>query len=200
MKTIEAFNQAIFLLINATPDSPHWLVVANVLVADYAIWAIPAMLAGMWLTGDDGQREIAVRATMVGIAALGINQLIGLGWYHPRPFAIGLGHTFLPHAPDSSFPSDHATLLSAISITLLYDGRRLLGGCALLVDIAVAWARIYVGVHFPLDMVGAGFVAWAAYVLTVPIWRFGGAPATRALIATYRKMLVWPISRGWFKS
>jgi undecaprenyl-diphosphatase len=40
-----------------------------------------------------------------------INQVIILLWQHPRPFVIGLGHTYLAHAADSSFPSDHLTLL-----------------------------------------------------------------------------------------
>jgi undecaprenyl-diphosphatase len=199
MKTIETFNQAIFLLLNATPDSPHWLVAAGILLADYAIWIAPALLVYLWLTGARNQREVAVRAAFTAMVALGINQLIGMAWYHPRPFAMGLGHTFLIHAPDSSFPSDHATLLSAISITLLYDGRRLLGGCALLVDIAVAWARVYVGVHFPLDMVGAGIVAWASCLLAAPIWRFAGAAATQACVALYRKVLAGPIARGWLR-
>jgi undecaprenyl-diphosphatase len=199
MNGIEAFNQAIFLLINATPQSPHWLIAANVLVADYAIWLVPAMLVCMWLTGDGGRREIAVRAVFAGIAALAVNQLIGLAWYHPRPFAMGLGHTFLAHAPDSSFPSDHATLLSAISLALFCNGKRQLAGLALAVDIAVAWARVYVGVHFPLDMIGAGIVAGAAYVLTAPVWRFGGLAATQVLIALYRKALAWPIAQGWIR-
>jgi hypothetical protein len=38
MEALEAFNQAIFLVLNATPATPHWLIVTGVLIADYAIW------------------------------------------------------------------------------------------------------------------------------------------------------------------
>ncbi|TAM55914.1 MAG: undecaprenyl-diphosphatase [Paraburkholderia sp.] len=199
METIEAFNQAIFLHINAPQATSHWLIVASVLIANYAIWAVPIMLVCMWLIGGDNRREIAVHATFVGFVALGINQLIGMAWYHPRPFAIGLGHTFLAHAPDSSFPSDHATLLSATSFSLFFNGKRLLGTLALVVDVVVAWARVFVGVHFPFDMAGAAVIAWTTYVLSAPLWRAWGPASVRSLVALYRKVLARPIGRGWLR-
>lgn len=108
METLEALNQTIFLVLNATPATPHWLIGMGVIIANYAIWAAPVILVCLWLAGGDERREMALRACFVGFLALGINQLIGMVWYHPRPFAIGIGHAFLAHAPDSSFPSDHA--------------------------------------------------------------------------------------------
>lgn len=199
IQTIEALNQAIFLRINATPATPSWLIELGLLVANYAIWIVPATLACLWLVADDEGREGAVRACVVGFAALGVNQLIGMAWYHPRPFAIGLGHTFLAHAPDSSFPSDHVTLLSAMSFTFLYCGMRRLGAAMLAVDIAVAWSRIFVGVHFPFDMAGAAIVAWATYFLSTAIWRARGSAFTRMCVAVYRKTFAWPIAQGWLR-
>ena len=199
MEAVETLNRSAFLALNATPATPHWLVFAGVLVADYAILLIPAMLVALWLTGSDERRALAIRACFTGLLALGINQLIGMMWYHPRPFAAGTGHTFLAHTPDSSFPSDHITLLSAISFTLLSGGKRKTGLFILAVDIAVAWARVFVGVHWPLDMIGAAIVAWLACMVGTPFWRFGGMAVTRALIALYRKVLALPISLRWLR-
>ncbi|MBS2132149.1 hypothetical protein KEX41_28600 (plasmid) [Burkholderia thailandensis] len=85
METIEAFNQAIFLQINAAPATPHWLIVASVFIANYAIWVVPIMLVCTWLMGGNNRREIAVRASFFGFVALGVNQLIGMTWYaHTR--------------------------------------------------------------------------------------------------------------------
>ena len=200
MQAIEAINRAVFLALNATPETPHWLIAAGIFIANDAIFLAPAALACLWLAGGDLRRELAVRACFVGFLALGINQLIGMTWYHPRPFAIGLGHTFLAHASDSSFPSDHVTLLSAISFTFFYGGKRQLGLLALAVDLAVAWARVFVGVHFPLDMLGAAAVAWLACVLGKPFWLIGGPFVTRALITLYRKLLALPIEWGWLRA
>jgi undecaprenyl-diphosphatase len=200
MQAIEALNQTLFLALNATPATPHPLIEAGVLIADYAIWLVPLALVGLWLAGGDERRAIAVRACFVGFLALAINQTIGLAWYHPRPFAIGVGHAFLAHAPDSSFPSDHATLLSAMACTLLYGAERRLGWLMLIVDVAVAWARVFVGVHFPFDMVGAAIIAWVTYILGSPFWKAWGMAATGALVKAYRRILALPIARGWLRS
>lgn len=196
MQAIEAINRTIFLQIDATPGTPRWLIHAGLLIADYAIWLVPAALVGMWLAGGGERRAIAIHATLVGLVALAANQLIGMAWYHPRPFVIGLGHTFLPHAPDSSFPSDHVTLLSAMSFTFLYSGKRILGLSILAVGVAVAWARVFVGVHFPFDVVGAAAVAWLIYMLSTPLWRWWGPTVTRICVACYRRLLARPIGRG----
>jgi undecaprenyl-diphosphatase len=199
MDTLEAFNQAFFLMINGTTATPAWQVATALLIADYLIWLIPLLLVGMWLSGDEGQRNLAIRACLVAMLGVGANQLIGLVWQHPRPFMIGLGHTFLPHAPDSSFPSDHGTVFAGVALTLLFGGLRWLGGLTLLTGAAVAWARVFLGVHFPLDMVGAVAVACVAYALIAPLWRLAGTPVTRSAIELYRKLLAKPIARGWLR-
>lgn len=117
MNTLEAFNQALFLLINGTTATPGLEFSVASLIADYVIYVVPLLLAGMWLWGSEAQRGLAIRACLVAVLGVGANQLIGLEWQHPRPFMIGLGHTFLPHAPDSSFPSDHATVFAGIALT-----------------------------------------------------------------------------------
>jgi undecaprenyl-diphosphatase len=197
MNTLEAFNQALFLAINATPSTPALQIDIARFIADYVILLVPLSLIAMWLSGAERQRETALRACCVALLALGINQLIGLVWPHPRPFVMGIGHTFIEHAPDSSFPSDHGTIFACIALTLLLDGARRYGIVILLSGLAVAWARVFVGVHFPLDMVGAVAVAVVAFLLIAPLWRLLGASVTRSLVALYRKLLAWPIGRGW---
>lgn len=197
MNTLEALNRALFLMIDATPSTPAWQIHVARFIADYVIYLVPLSLIAMWLSGDDRRRETALRACCVALLALGINQLIGLVWQHPRPFVMGIGHTFLDHAPDSSFPSDHGTIFACLALTLLLDGRRRYGVVMLLAGLAVAWARVFVGVHFPLDMAGGVVVAAVAFLLIAPLWRLLGASVTRGLIMVYRKVLAWPIERGW---
>ncbi|MEW9581903.1 phosphatase PAP2 family protein [Paraburkholderia sp. DGU8] len=197
MTTLEAFNQALFLKLNATPSTPAPLIGLARFIADYAIYLVPLALVAMWLSGDPRRRESALRACCVASLALGINQLIALVWPHPRPFMLGIGHTLLHHAPDSSFPSDHATIFASIALSFLVDGVRRYGVAMLLSGVGVAWARVFVGVHFPFDMAGAVAVAYVAFLLIAPLWRWFGESTTRALIAVYRKLLAWPIARGW---
>ncbi|MDR5857773.1 phosphatase PAP2 family protein [Caballeronia sp. LZ062] len=197
MNPLEAFNRALFLSINATPATPIGQIDIALFVANDFIYLIPALLALSWLFGSSLQRAAAVRACCVTFLALGLAQLIGLVWTHPRPFMIGLGHTFMEHAPDSSFPSDHATVFASVVLTFLFMGLRRCGALIALAGLAVAWSRVRIGVHFPLDMAGALAFACVGHVLVKPLWNRAGDSLMRMLNALYRRLLAWPISRGW---
>jgi undecaprenyl-diphosphatase len=153
----------------------------------------------MWFSGAEEQRSLAIRACFVAVLGVAVSQFIGLVCPHPRPFMIGLGHTFLQHAPDPSFPSDHATVFAGIALTLLCGGMQQLGSLTLLTGVAVAWARVFLGVHFPLDMIGAVAVVCVAYALAAPLWRLAGAWVTRFAIVLYRKLFSRPIGVGWLR-
>ncbi|MHB1176432.1 MAG: undecaprenyl-diphosphatase [Sulfuriferula sp.] len=165
---LEHFNTQLFLLLNA-PAGLHgillWTVTA---IAEWLIWLVPAGLTVLWLSGKLEDQRAAVKALVAGLIALGVNQLIAMLWFHPRPFMAGIGHTYLPHVADSSFPSDHVTLLLTVGLALWASDSiwaRRLAGVLLAISPLVAWARIYLGVHFPLDMVGAFGVATGVLML-----------------------------------
>ena len=97
---------------------------------------------------------------MAALIGLALAQVITAIWYHPRPFEIGLGRQLLDHAPEASLPSDHATLLFSLALPLLFCATaRRWGAVFLALGVVTAWSRIYLGVHFPLDMIGAFAVA-----------------------------------------
>ena len=165
---MEDLNHALFLWLNA-PEHPNTqLLAVATFFAEYAIWVVPALIGIGWLRGSEYTRKVLLEATASGLAGLLINLIIGLIWQHPRPFIIGLGHTFIPHAADSSFPSDHLTLMWAVAFSFLMRRRPRMAGMTLAVlGLPVALARFYLGVHFPLDMLGAALVAalsaWLAF-------------------------------------
>jgi undecaprenyl-diphosphatase len=140
---------------------------------------------------------------LTAIVALTMSKLIGLAWFHPRPFMMEIGQNFLAHAPDSSFPSDHGTSMFSVALALMLSQLREVRrfGMALLVlGGIVAWARVFLGVHWPLDMVAAFIVSAMAAILVDT--RLGEALA--ATLATlmqniYRRVLAAPISRGWLR-
>lgn len=90
---------------------------------------------------------------------------------------VGLGTTLVAHAIENSFPSDHATFLWSLGLGLIATGTaRGWGMLVCLFGLVVAWARIYVGLHFPLDMAGsfvAALIAAAiAWSLCPPVRRW----------------------------
>ncbi len=65
---------------------------------------------------------------------------------------------------------------------------------------AVGVSRVYLGVHFPLDIAGGLALAPLAAAAAVPLWNRAGAPLTDFAQAVYRKLLALPIARGWIRA
>ena len=167
---MEDLNTALFLMINAGPDASPAAVLVATLVASWVIYLAAAGLVVAWVRGRTRLRFALLDATLTALIALGIAQIIARLWYHPRPFELGLGRQLLAHVPETSFPSDHATLLLALAFPLIMTPASRRFGWALLgLAAAVAWARVYLGVHFPFDMAGALLVAGAATLAVRPI-------------------------------
>lgn len=191
-------NNSLFLLINAAPDASIIAVEVARLLADGLIWIVPTGLIVGWLWCSSATRQVLIAATISGVAGLLVNQLIGLFWYHPRPFEAGIGQTLITHIQDSSFPSDHLTLIWSIAFSLLLHKQTRFAGWALAMSgVAVAWARIYLGVHFPLDMAGSALVALAAAAVMLACGHRCVPPLMCILMPVHRRLLAHFIARGW---
>jgi len=201
MNSLEGLNQSLFLLINADPATPIWQIHAAMLAANRLIVLAPVVLAALWLWGGRPQRDLALKA-LAGIAvALFISYLCGALWPHARPFVMGLGHAFFPHAATSSFPSNHTIIIATLAFTLIQDRRWAgWGWLALAAAILVGASRVYLGVHFPLDIMGGLLLAPVAAGLTAAAWRRCGEPVTGVAQSLYRKVLALPIARGWIRA
>ncbi len=199
MNPIEVLNRSLFLQLNAGTATGAGLIGLASFIADALIYLIPLALVATWLWQPQ-RRQLALKACLVCCIALVAGQLLALFWPHPRPFMIGLGHTWIPHAADASFPSDHGIVFASMACSLLLTGELLWGVATAVVGIAVAWSRIFLGVHFPLDMLGALLVSLAAYVLLVPVWARWGSPFMLLAEKIYRRLLAWPITKGWIRA
>ncbi len=200
MHAIQNLNHVLFLLVNAGATTPRWWIDLAVFVANDLVYGVPVLLLGLWLAGGPSRRGAALLAFALAMVALGANQIIGLAWYQPRPFVIGLGHTWASHVPDASFPSDHLTLFTAIGLGLVFGGRKASGLFTITVGLLVGWARIYVGFHFPLDMAGSLLVAAACGACVVPLWRQVGAALTARAETIYRWLFARPIAWGMLRA
>ncbi|HVV92288.1 MAG TPA: phosphatase PAP2 family protein [Hyphomicrobiales bacterium] len=170
-------DQALFLLVNASAHPPHAVVLIATLIAKYLILLVPLHLALVWAAGNQRMRIIATTALAALVLALVANLAIGLVVHNPRPFVVGIGHTFLAHRANSSFPSDHATVFFTYAAVLMVFGKDGLAVLFGVLGLTVAWSRVYLGIHYPLDMVGAAVVG--ALAASATVWamrRFGRAP------------------------
>ncbi|WP_413707584.1 undecaprenyl-diphosphatase [Ralstonia sp. Ralssp110] len=198
---MESLNHTLFLWISAPADASATTVWLAMAFAEYAIWLVPLTLVAGWLWGEPTTRRQALQTGVAAALALSINVGLGLAWYHPRPFAIDLGTNLLPHAPDSSFPSDHLTALWTVAFSLMWNARLRRAGVLLaLLGVPMAWARIYLGVHYPFDMLGAAAVsALSAWLCSGPVAHTLSEPLHRLGLALHGVVLAPCVRRGWVR-
>ncbi|OXI31154.1 undecaprenyl-diphosphatase [Burkholderia sp. AU16741] len=175
-------NLALFSAINAGGASHPGVARLAIFAADWLVYALPAMLLLTWIFGARPARRQAIEAGLGVCVALGLAQVLGHVWFSPRPFMAGVGTQLIPHAPDSSFPSDHMTFAWSMTVGLLLGGTtRVTGFVMAAMAVAIAWGRVYAGVHWPFDMAGGVLVgtvgALAAHLygqrVTAPLERLG---------------------------
>lgn len=97
---------------------------------------------------------LAFLATVILVAFF--DWLINLFWPQERPFVANTVNLLTIHAPDPSFPSLHAAFASALAISVLFH-KKLIGVMLMVVAFFVGMGRIFVGVHWPSDILG-GFL------------------------------------------
>lgn len=197
---MEALNHTLFLWINASNPSETALLLGRILANDL-VFLFPVYLVLDWFRADAAERDALLQASVSTVIAMVLAWIITLVWFQPRPFVVGLGHQYMPHDPSASFPSDHLSYAWAICTGLaLHPVRRKAAGILALIALPIAWARIYMGVHFPLDMVGALLTALAAAGISLPL-RGTLIPALRRGIEPlYRLVFAWPIRQGWARA
>jgi undecaprenyl-diphosphatase len=114
------------------------------------------------------RRNAAVVAIAVPLAAFLSSELLKLIFHHARPL-----HALIPVPHSYSFPSGHATAAAATYITLgllLADrltgatAKRLCLAASVLIALAIAGSRVYLGVHYLSDVV-AGLALGTAWAL-----------------------------------
>ena len=110
-------------------------------------------LVGLWLTWRARNQRAAFLAGISALVALGIGQLIGMAFPRPRPYLSHQVNLLIAPTADTSFPSDHATLGFAVAV-LVWRYNRRAGTALLLLALVLVFARVFVGAHYPSDVLG----------------------------------------------
>jgi undecaprenyl-diphosphatase len=119
-----------------------------------------------WTLRRVERRTGAVTGTLAAGLALLVAKVLSDVVDRTRPFVAHPKHSHLliGHAKDAGFPSDHATAAFALAMGVwLFD--RAIGAVLLVIATAIAFARVYVGVHYPGDVVGGALIGIGAALL-----------------------------------
>jgi undecaprenyl-diphosphatase len=188
----EQWNLTLFDWINvASNHPPSFLLYFAQFSAEILIYLLAVWMIYGWIRKGTNFRVALLVSTLAAVIGLLINQAIGLFWYHPRPFEMGVGHSLMKHVAESSFPSDHAVVFFSIGLSLLaIKHTRQWGIIISLLAILVAWSRVYLGVHFPFDMIGSFVVSLVAIIISLRMAPIIETKIEPALAQLYEKIVV----------
>jgi membrane-associated phospholipid phosphatase len=154
--------------------------------------ALVVVLALIVLLVTRKWRSALTFALTIGVTWLS-SDIVKILVNRPRPLASALRDPFLPTPTDASFPSGHAVFATAIAVTFIFlvrgtGAKTLTWILAILLVLVVCSALVYIGVHYPSDVIGS------------IIWSIGVAPAFLAIWdnwivpRTYRRKKLEPVA------
>jgi undecaprenyl-diphosphatase len=180
----QAFDRAVLLAMRtpgnpAEPWGPRWL---TEVVRDYTALGSVGLLTFMTMAVVgflllQGKPRVTLMVVITVGGGMLLSTLLKRGFARPRPDLVP--HGVLVHT--ASFPSGHAMLAAVVYLTLgallarVQPQRRLklyVLTLAVVLTVLVGLSRVYLGVHWPTDVL-AGWMAGAAWALLawcVVVW------------------------------
>jgi undecaprenyl-diphosphatase len=162
--------------------------------------SIPFMVlatAALWFLarpGGDRKWKLAAASGFLSAAlAFVANFVIHSIWDRPRPYEThAISHPWST-STDASFPSDHASLSLAIAFAVLaFDSAA--GAVLVVAAVIIAVGRVFIGAHYPGDILASLTVATAVAIIVIGFARPLVAAAVR-LVERVSDPLVRPLWR-----
>lgn len=169
------FNTVLFTSINQLAGQSSAIALVMVWITDYLPYAMVGIVIGyffLWGVRSRSNIQQSVFRTIQTVewcsALFGtfvITHILKIFTALPRPF-LSLAHVIVlvPDQGGFSFPSMHTSLTTALAMSVYIHHKRL-GVLLFIFAVLVGFSRIYVGVHYPIDVLAGGLIgAGVAYV------------------------------------
>lgn len=173
--TLSCWDTIWFYMINLQTQNGFFDLIMPAL-SDVKLWRVPLALAALAAVILGGRRT---RVTvLLALILLVLSDQISSHVLKPlvsrqRPCHVLEGVRLLvPCGGRLSFPSSHATNNFAIW-TLMMLRHKKLGAYLFILPLGVAYSRVYVGVHYPLDVVGGAMLGAICALCVVMISEYG---------------------------
>ncbi|MBC9131695.1 phosphatase PAP2 family protein [Frischella sp. Ac13] len=177
-------NYRLFMMINAAADAPHFMITFAILCANYLIYLPILTIIYLWLRRPIS-REIIAKILLVILVSLSLTT----------------GTNFLFHAEGNSFPSKHTTFIFAIAFTLFFNikhhpQQKIACLITLIIALLIGWSRIYLGIHWPFDIIFAIIISLISTYLLNYYWPKCGKLTVEIISCIYRIIFFFFIRFG----
>ena len=168
--SLDQLNLYLFHILNVPDQASIWMINYASLIAHDLVYLFLLIFAIAWFRGSYEVKTGIIKAFIFTAITLLMSEVLSAILNTPRPFVMDIGRTLIEHAPTGSFPSNHMSIFSGIAFAYYFSPQRDLGRILIWTAWLVAWSRVYVGVHFPIDMLGAFLMAIIVNLAGLPLW------------------------------
>lgn len=152
----------LFRAVNNLANRFAWLDAVGTFVATYFSFVLAAFLVVKWFQKrkDSSYRVMLLLSIITFVISEVIAKLFGKLYEHVQPFAaLPEVHQLIEKDIDNSFPSDHTVLIFSFMIVLFLHTKTKSRYVYLLMAILAGLSRIFVGVHYPSDVIVGAMIA-----------------------------------------
>lgn len=148
----------LFQKINSLAHTSKILDWIGIFLADYALYTAGIILLVLLFWKKNRLMVVSVAISVI-LSRLIITEIIRYFYHYPRPYVVleAAKKLIAENQDYASFPSGHAAIFFAIAMAIYFFNKKL--GIVFFVGaILIGIARIFVGIHWPSDILGGAII------------------------------------------
>ncbi len=165
---IVRLDQDLFVFVNGfVGKSSLFDSLAKLMVNEYFVPTILSLiLFAFWFSWDGKDKDLKQKSVLlgvlgVGLGSLGIVSFLNMLVQRARPFEVLETNLLFYKPTDPSFPSNSAVVVFALAYAIFVANRKT-GLASLVLATFYGFLRVFVGVHFPLDVIAGALIGIAS--------------------------------------
>jgi undecaprenyl-diphosphatase len=165
------WNTSLFESINQCAGESKLLDFLAIFFAEYFQYFLVLAFILLLFRNFNKYQQLVLKVIAAAILSrLVITEIIRSVWNISRPFVDNNVNILIEHSSSASFPSGHSSFFFAIS-AVVYSYNKRAGIILFLASILVAISRVFVGVHWPADVMAGALVGIISGYIIVKVFK-----------------------------